>query len=199
MNSKRTFIVLSIGVVVGVFALFGATYEAQSLIASQANKLRGQRLQIQTLDAEATALTSAKHDIKKYQGLSDIAKSIVPQDKDQALTVREIVSIAAKQGISIGSVTFPSSSLGGGIGSATPNPNQSQLLPVVGIPGVYYLQITVQSNGSQTVPYNKFISFLDALEHNRRTALVSSIALTPDSKNNNNVGFNLTLDEYIKP
>jgi hypothetical protein len=64
---------------------------------------------------------------------------------------------------------------------------------------VYYLQITVQSNGSQTVPYNKFISFLDALEHNRRTALVSSIALTPDSKNSNNVGFNLTLDEYIKP
>jgi hypothetical protein len=72
-------------------------------------------------------------------------------------------------------------------------------LPVVGIPGVYYLQITVQSNGSQTVPYNKFISFLDALEHNRRTALVSAIALTPDSKNSNNVGFNLTLDEYIKP
>jgi hypothetical protein len=199
MSSKRTFILLLAGLAVGLVALFAATYEAQGLIASQANKLRDQRLQIQTLDAEATALTSAKRDIKKYQDLADIAKSIVPQDKDQALTVREIVSIAAKQGIAIGSVTFPSSSLGGGVGGTTTNPNQSQLLPVAGIPGVYYLQITVQSNGSQTVPYNKFISFLDALEHNRRTALVSSIALTPDSKNSNNVGFNLTLDEYIKP
>lgn len=199
MTSKRTFILLSVGLVIGVVALFGATYEAQGLIVTQANKLRGQRLQIQTLDAEATALLNAKRDIKKYQGLSDIAQSIVPQDKDQALTVREIVAIAAKQGISIGSVTFPASSLGGGIGTVTTNPNQSQLLPVVGLPGVFYLQITVQSNGSQTVPYNKFIGFLDALEHNRRTALVSSIALTPDSKNSNNVGFNLTLDEYIKP
>lgn len=199
MTSKRMFFILSFGLLVGIVGLFGATYEAQNLIAAQANKLRDQRLQIQTLDAEATALNSAKRDIKKYQRLSDIARSIVPQDKDQAQTVREIVSIAGKQGISIGSVTFPSSSLGGGIGGATTNPNQSQLLPVTGIPGVYYLQITVQSNGSQTVPYAKFISFLDALEHNRRTALVSSIALTPDSKNNNNVGFNLTLDEYIKP
>jgi hypothetical protein len=72
-------------------------------------------------------------------------------------------------------------------------------LPVQGISGVSYLQVTVQSNGSSTVPYDKFIAFLNALEHNRRTALVSSIVLTPDSKNSNNVGFTLTLDEYIKP
>jgi hypothetical protein len=198
MTSKRIFWLLSSAVMLGVATLFVATYLAQGLIVKQADTLRNQRLQIQTLDAEATALTSAKRDVKKYQNLADIAKNIVPQDKDQAQTVREIVSIATKQGISIGSVTFPSSTLGGGIGITT-NPNQSQLLPVTGIPGVFYLQATVQSDGTSTVPYNKFIAFLNALEHNRRTALVSSIALTPDSKNSNNVGFTLTLDEYIKP
>jgi hypothetical protein len=198
MSSKKVFWLLSSAVMLGVVALFVATYFAQSLIAKQSDTLKNQRLQIKTLDAEATALTSAKRDVKKYQNLADIAKSIVPQDKDQAQTVREIVSIAAKQGIAIGSVTFPSSTLGGGIG-VTVNPNQSQLLPVKGIAGVFYLQATVQSDGTSTVPYNKFLAFLSALEHNRRTALVSSIVLTPDSKNSNNVGFTLTLDEYIKP
>ena len=38
-----------------------------------------------------------------------------------------------------------------------------------------------------------------ALENNRRTALVSAIALQPDAKDPNNVGFTLTIDEYIKP
>jgi len=198
MSSKRTFYVLLAIFGVCLLGLFGVTFLAEKLVAKQADTLKSQRLQIQTLDSEATGLASAKRDIKKYQGLADIAKSIVPQDKDQAQTVREIVGIAAKQGISIGSVTFPTSSLGG-LGTTATKANQSQLQPVVGISGVLYLQITVQSDGNSTVPYNKFIAFLNALEHNRRTALVSAITLTPDSKNSNNVGFSLTLDEYIKP
>jgi hypothetical protein len=43
------------------------------------------------------------------------------------------------------------------------------------------------------------LDFLKGLENNRRTALVSDITITPDSKNSSNVSFNLTLDEYIKP
>jgi hypothetical protein len=200
MSSKRTFYLLC-----GVFGLvllglFGATYMANSMISKQADTLKNQRLQTQTLDAEATALAKAKKDVQKYADLAVIAKSIVPQDKDQAQTVREIVNIAAKQGISIGSITFPTSSLGNTPGVVSPGTAaKSQLAPVKDIPGVYFLQVTVQSNGSATVPYNRFISFLNALEHNRRTALVSAITLTPDSKNSNNVSFTLTLDEYLKP
>ena len=197
MSSKQTFWVL-IGVLAILTAgLFGATYGANKLVASKSQTLKDQRLQTKTLDAESTALTHAKTDIAKYQNLADIAKSIVPQDKDQAQTVREIVKIAAAQGIQIGSVTFPTSSLGNGTGNA--NVDKSQLQPVPGIPGVYYLQLTVQSSSGSSVPSSKFLAFLNALERNRRTALVSAITLTPDSKNTNNVGFTLTLDEYIKP
>jgi hypothetical protein len=199
MNSKRTFYVMCSILLLIIAGLFGATYFANGMLANQGNTLRDQRLQTQTLDAESTALAKAKVDIKKYQDLAVIAANIVPQDKDQAQTVREIVNIAAKQGISIGSITFPTSTLGNTPGTSSASASKSQLEAVKGIPGVYYLQVTVQSDTSSSVPYSRFISFLEALEHNRRTALVSAITLTPDAKNSSNVSFTLTLDEYLKP
>jgi hypothetical protein len=197
MNSKQLFWVQLAVLALLVGGLFGATYVAHGLIVKQADTLRDQRLQTQTLDAESTALSKAKKDIAKYQSLATIAKNIVPQDKDQAQTVREIVNIAASKGISIGSITFPTSTLGSAPGAA--GANKSQLAPVKGLSGVYYLQLRVQSKDNASVPYDRFLAFLNALEHNRRTALVSSITLTPDGNNSNNVVFALTLDEYIKP
>jgi hypothetical protein len=200
MSSKRTFFVLCGLLIVLVAGLVAGTYVVNGMITKQADQIKKQRLQIQSLDAQSTALVKAKQDVEKYEDLAVIAKSIVPQDKDQAQTVREIVKIAGRQGIRIGSITFPTSSLGGSIGTkAVGNPAQSQLQPVKGITGVFNLQITVQSDSSTSVPYSKFLSFLAALEHNRRTALVSGITLTPDAKNSSNVSFTLTLDEYIKP
>lgn len=199
MNSKRVFWIQLAVLLLLVVAIFGAAYFVNGLIVKQSNILKAQRLQTQTLDAESTALAKAKKDIVKYKDLADIAKNIVPQDKDQAQTVREIVNIAASKGISIGSITFPTSSLGALPGAAAAKGGQSQLTPVKGLSGVYSLELNVQSRTGTAVPYDRFLAFLDALEHNRRTALVTSITLTPDSKNSNNVSFNITLDEYIKP
>lgn len=198
MTSKQTFYVL-IGVnCLLILGIFGAAYGIDKVLSVQSGKLVTQRLEIDTLDAQTTALGKAKKDVAQYSPLANIAKSIVPQDKDQAQTVREIVKIAGDNGIVLGSVSFPSSTLGAatpGVTSKTP----SQLAAVKGIPGVFSLQIIVQSNTGSPVPYNQFINFLSALEHNRRTALVSNITLTPDAKSASNVTFSLTLDEYIKP
>lgn len=197
MNSKRTFFLL-IGIncllVVGVFV---AAMQIDQLLTKKSQDLVNQRLEIQTLDAQNDALGKAKKDVAQYQSLADIAKSIVPQDKSQAQTVREIVNIAAANGIKLGSISFPSSSLGDTTSDS--KLSLSQLEVVKGIPGVYSLQIIVQSDPNSPVPYDKVISFLGALEHNRRTALVSNLTLAPDSKNASNLSFTITLDEYIKP
>lgn len=198
MNSKRTYFVL-LGVnCVLIFALLAGAYVANSLLVSRSKRLVEQRLQTSTLNAQATALGKAKQDVANYSELSNIAKSIVPQDKDQAQTVREIVNIAAKNGIKLGSITFPSSTLGQ---KATPGTTSSisQLAAVPGLSGVLSLQIVVQSDPNAPILYSKLLDFLDDLEHNRRTALVSDISLTPNSNNNNKLTFNLTLDEYLKP
>jgi hypothetical protein len=72
-------------------------------------------------------------------------------------------------------------------------------LAVPNIPGVYQLQITVEGDSSKPVQYNSFLNFLTALEHNRRTAQVSTVSIAPSASNPNLLSFTLTLEEYIKP
>jgi hypothetical protein len=207
MNSKRLNWLLMGIVALLILGLLGGAYGVNSLLVKHANSLTSLKAKNQALEQEKLALAKAKQDIKKYSELEKITKTVVPEDKSQAEAVREIVNIASDNSIVLGSITFPASTLGTGVGgkATTPAPvnsktaGLSQLTPVKNIPGVYQLQIVVNSDPDHPVPYNRFIAFLDDLEHNRRTAQVSSITLQPDPNNRTNLSFNLTLNEYIKP
>lgn len=206
MTSKRLRLIL-IGLMGLLFiGLIAGTYEADQLLKSQANKLITLKAKTQALAAEQLGLTKAKIDIKTYSDLESIAKSVVPQDKDQAEAVREIVNIAAANGISLATISFPASNLGSTTTSAASavtttktTASLSQLQPVKNISGVYQLQINVVGDSTKPVAYDKFISFLSALEHNRRTAQVSTISIQPNLTNRNLLTFTLSLNEYIKP
>jgi acyl-CoA reductase-like NAD-dependent aldehyde dehydrogenase len=213
--TKRLYIVLIAAIGLLLIGLAAGAYGANNLLAAQATKLTNLKAKSLALDQEQQSFIKAKKDIKTYAGLEKIAQAVVPEDKDQAQTVREIVNIAAANNISLSAINFPVSTLGGAAaaqssqGVATsPSPSASsnlsagklsQLIPVKSIPGVYNLLITVQSDSNNPVPYTSFISFLDALEHNRRTAQISTITLQPNSTNRNLLNFTLTLNEYIKP
>lgn len=193
LTPKRLYFVLAglLGIAFAVL-LLGA-YAATMILQTRAQSVRDARLEVMVLEEKQRQLTKARADVKKYQGLADIARHIVPQDKDQAQTVREIVNIAEQNGIKLGAITFPTSSLG------DKKAQFSQLTPVTGLSGVLSLEITVQSDSSSPATFPNFLAFLDALEHNRRTALVTGISLTPDSASANRLSFTLTLNEYVKP
>lgn len=214
MTTKRVYYVmlglvglLCIGMLVG-------TYQVNSLLESKAKKLVDLKLKSEVVSSQQTGLQRAKKQVAQYSGFEATAKTIVPQDKDQAQAVREITKIANESGIRrLSSVTFPLSTLGGiggsssqsTSGSTTPATNTgkksglTQLLPVKGMTGVYSLQITIQQTAEAAIPYNQFLTFLEKLEQNRRTAQVTSIILQPDSSNPNMVAFTLTINEFIKP
>lgn len=220
MTSKRLHLVLLIALGLLLIGLVGGVYGTNKLLGGQADKLLGLKAKDQALSQEQLTLNQAKKDIKTYEGLNKIAQAVVPQDKNQAEAVQEIVNIAAENGVALSSINFPASSLGllpngtnstsGSSGTAsgtaaTPAAGAnsranslSQLTPVKNIPGVYELPITI-SNAPNFVQYDKFISFLSDLEHNRRTAQVQSITIQPNVQNRNQLTFNLTLSEYIKP
>ena len=197
MNSKRLYFTMLGAIALLVIGLIGGAYGVNKMLDAESQRLVNDRLQIKVLAEEQTQLTKAKQDIIKYQSLANIAKSVVPQDKDQAQAVRQIVDIASANGIVLGSISFPASTLGTSNKGGTQQ--LSQLSPVAGIQGVYSLQLNVQSDSNKPVPYNQFIGFLSALEHNRRTALVASITIQPNNKDNSTLAFTLILDEYIKP
>jgi hypothetical protein len=196
MNAKRTYFLLIGCICLALAVLFGGVYGATTLLQQSAKQLVDAKTHNAILAEKQTQLTKAKADIVKYQSLGDIAKNIVPQDKDQAETVREIVTVAGNTGLKLGSITFPASTLGG-TGAAAAKP--SQLVPVKNISGVYSLDITVQADTASPITFSRFVSFLDALEHNRRTALVKGVSITPDAANPSLLTFTLNISEYVKP
>jgi len=192
--------------------IIGGAYEVNGLLQHKSTALVNLKLEDQVLSSQQVGLTKAKKDVATYNGLNQIAKTIVPQDKDQAQAVLEISNLASASGIrQLGSITFPASSLGG-LGNSSPSTttptstststtknNLTQLTPVVGISGVYQLQITITQSSDDAVPYTQFINFLSKLEQNRRTAQVNSITLTPNVTDSSKVAFTLVINEFIKP
>lgn len=188
--------------------IFGAAYLGNSLLQKQANKLVGLKLDSKVAVEQESSLAQAKKDIAKYSELESEAKVIVPQDKDQAEAVKEIVKIASGSGIKLGSISFPTSTLGqkatkssgsSKSSSSTAKVPFTQVEKVTDIPGLYSMSITVQSSKDMPVTYNDLINFLNRLEQNRRTAQVTGVTITPDSKNPNNLSFSLIINLYIKP
>lgn len=210
MSAKKTFYVM-IGVVsLLVIGSVAAVILGNKHLARQSKQLVELKLESRLLEEQQTALIQANRDIEKYADLEKAAKAIVPQDKDQARTVREISKIAADSGIVLTSINFQSSNLGTVVPKPTANsdsdsatstpavPPLSQVNSVAGISGVYALEITVVSDTSKPVPYQRFLDFLARLESNRRTSHVDNINLTP-SGDGSNLSFVLKLNAYVKP
>ncbi len=195
MGSKRlSQILIGLLVLLGM-GLLGSVYGANKMLVSKSSELTALKATALGTAQQETELVAAKKDVETYRELNQIAQSIVPQDKDQAKTVSEIVNLANASGIPrLSSVSFPPSTLGG-----VKSTKITQATPVKGTPGVYRLQITVTQATTEPISYSSFITFLSKLERNRRTALVSSINVQPDATRPDAVSFTLVIDEFIKP
>lgn len=212
MNSKKVFFIM-LGVVIFLLtACIGVIYTGDKMLQARAAKLQELKLEEAELEQKKNLLTQAQLDVEKYGYISDIAKSVVPQDKDQARAVREINQIAALSDVTLNSITFPNSTLGEkkkatpapetpAADGATPAPAPpaiSQAVPVTGISGVYSLEMDITSG--QDIPYYNMLQFLSRLEKNRRTAQVTEVRVTPvDPGVSSRVSFTLKLKIFIKP
>ena len=212
MNSKRVYFVMLAAIGLLFLGLLAGTYGINLLLQKDATTLTSTKAQYATLSAQQQGLAAAKKQVAKYADLEKIAQTIVPQDKDQAAAVREIANLATESGIKqLSSISFHASTLGTPTSVAptgsttTPAPVSSnssgltQLTPVIGLPGVYQLPITITQTADNHVTYAQFYDFLTRLEQNRRTAQVSAVTLQPDPINPGNVAFTLILNEFIKP
>ncbi len=223
MKAKKVFYGLIIvsfllcGLIVGTAVLGNIVFKKQF------EKLSLLKARNQILEQQSLSLIKAKQDVEQYSELNDITRQIVPQDKDQARTVLEINRIAQESGIRLSSISFEPSTLGEsrpvtpapssnpeGSSSSTTAPQQAatspaatskaltQVQPVSGIPGVYSLGIIIQTDENDTVSYDRFLTFLEKLESNRRTAHVSRISITPEN-GGADVTFSLTLNAFVRP
>src|SRR3990167_2987963 len=112
MNGKRAYFIMIGAVCALTLGSITAVFFGDKILQSKAKNLTNLKLDNKVLDEQQTSLAQAKKDIEKYSELEQIAKSVVPQDKDQAEVVREIVKVASDNGVKLSSISFPSSSLG---------------------------------------------------------------------------------------
>lgn len=217
MNSKKVFFGMLGLVVLLSAAAAGLLVLGDQLLSKESKKLVELRLEEHLLDQQQASLLKAQKDIEEYADLEKTVQAVVPQDKDQARAVREIIRIAGESGIKISSIDFPSSSLGAKPSKSSGNQNPdapggssapkkkeapvSQAEKVDGIDGVYSLQMNIVPDASRPVSYYKFLEFLSKLENNRRTAQVTSVKIEPvgDSSINPAVTFSLTINIFVKP
>ncbi len=201
MTSKKLFLGLIGLLAVLCLGLLMSVRVADGMLGRKSDSLVKLKAENQALAEQQTQLSKDKRDIAKYAELNKIAKTVVPQDKDQARAVREIVNLAEQSGIpKLSSIAFAPSTLGGPAGSTQKaTPRFTQVTPVKGIPGVFNLQLTITQSTTDLVPYTNFIIFLSKLEQNRRTAQVSSITIQPDQKTPDKIAFTLVINEFIKP
>jgi hypothetical protein len=198
MTTKQFHYFLIGFLVVAAFSILVAANEANSLLITQSGDLIKAKAKVTALDKEQQQLVVDKQQINKYQSLNQIAKAVVPQDKNQAEAVREIVNLAAQSGIpQLSSITFPASTLGGV--SSGSSKGITQVTSVSGIPGVFDLPITVSQDATNPVNYSNFLNFLSSLEKNRRTAVMKSITVEPKPTNPSDVSFTLVIEEFIRP
>jgi hypothetical protein len=201
MNSRKLFFVLLALIILinagGVALLvFG-----NKMLDKQNTKLTELKVESNTLDVVQQSLVKAKKDVEKYKDLAQVVETVVPQEKDQVRTIREIVQIAQESGVPVDSINFPSSTLGntnktGSPAAAASSTANTQTQKVDGLSNVERLEITIAS--TREVAYENFILFLQKLEQNRRTAQVSSITITPSGVDKTSVSYSLVLNVYIK-
>jgi hypothetical protein len=198
MNSTKRINYIMLGVnALLVVLIISVVFLGDKALQKHSDELINNKLEVALLQSQQEELVQARGDIDNYSELSEIVNQVVPQDKDPAVTTREIIQLAKKAGVSIGSISFPSSNLGSTVKKSAEAITQAE--PVKGTTGLYTLAVTVVSDNAKPSSYAQLIDFLENLENNRRTAQVSQINIQPDQTNSSELTFTLTLTVYLKP
>lgn len=199
-SSFKLYIGLVAACVLLLFGAIGITQLGGNMLEQQGKDLGIAKVENAAANNRQDNLTRAQANIAKYENLYTIARGILPQEKDQARTVREIVSLAGQNGITLSQLSFPSSSLGNTKrGSASTSVDQTQLTPVKGSNGLYVMPITIASGSGNAVPYSQAMNFLRALQGNRLTANIQSVDANPSTENRNLISFSIVLNIYVRP
>jgi len=208
LDSKKFFYVMLTIFILSIVGGGGMLFLANSMLTKRSQNVVDLKLESAEIEAQLTAYQAAKKDVEKYSYLNTIITSALPQDKDQARSVREIFLLAQQAGITIKSIQFPSSTLGGAAGGPVTTPaaassTVTQAKPVTGLVGVYSIEaiVTPAADGKDNiVKYSQLISLLEKIESNRRAMQVASIQLSPlGAGSSDSISFTLTLNIFIKP
>ena len=209
MSPKKLYFALLATITFMIIGSFGLVWEASNWLSKRGQSTVNLKLDILGLEQKQKAGIRATNDLLKYK--QDIAnlESVIPTQKDQVDALSQLIKIGDENGVTFGSITFPSSELGNVVApkpvavttedtkatapaltpSTTPAPQAApkktitQAKPVEGVPGLYEIQIALsdiaQKSTSKGLTYEQLLSLLRSIEQNKRIMQMNTISITP--------------------
>jgi len=217
--AKRLSYVLSGLMLLQFLGMVLLTLFANTWLTSKSDNIVTLKLDTTLLEEKQKASQRALIDLDKYEATRVLLEKIVPKSKDQAKTIGELQKIAEETDVTISTITFPASELGNSSSNATvvgTTPTAaatdtnavSQAKPVSNIPGLLGIEVSLSqidkkggASGSG-MSYNQLISFLEAVEKNRRTMQIKTLQVLPIKSSTGSIsGYSLTvtMNIFVKP
>ncbi len=223
MNSKKLRTILLGLIGFGVLLFLAVAVIGLSSLKAKSQGVSKLKLDSRVADDQLASLVQAKGQIAQYAYFKDVAKTVLPTDKDQARVILDLFQLADQSGLSIQGIGFPLSTLGvtsstsaATIGQSTPVVSAvgvtqkdllSQAKPVQGINGLYSVQLVINVESGNSVSedkrptYPKLIDFLTRVENDRRTAQIAQVSILPQDSDlaSAYISFGLTINIFIRP
>lgn len=189
ISTKRTFYALLAINVILVGCIVGVYFFATKYAKQKSTEIAVLKADIETNDQKLTSYKELESSLSKSKELEQIAKEVLPQDKNQSVALNEIEEFAKNAGINIKQITFNTPS-----GKATSGPT---LTSPSSLKGVSVLSVGVKADKMQ---YEQLLAFLKEVESNRRRMQVTSISLAPSTTSLGTLErADLSIDVYLKP
>jgi hypothetical protein len=223
MTAKKLFKVLLGALLAVVAGSILMVWQAKNWLTGRSAVIITSKLDVAELESTYNQGLRARTELLTYNTLLSSVDDILPEDKDQVNALSQIIKISDEVGITINTISFPSSELGSAKpvapkavettndkpseapAVATPTQAITQAKPVDGLPGIYALQVRldgITQKGSVNGPtYDQVLSLLRAVERNQRTLQITSLGITPvkDSSGSTTYQVAITLNLFIKP
>lgn len=188
-KAKRTFYMLIAINVLLIGGIVGAYLFASNFAKQKSKEIAVLKADIETNDQTLNSHRELERSLSQSKELAEIAKEVLPQDKNQSLALQEINKFASESGVAIKQVTFNTPSNKKSTGPTLTSPSN--------LKGVSVLSVSVKADKMQ---YEQLLTLLKKFEDNRRRMQVTSISLAPSTSNLGQLDrVDLLVDIYLKP
>lgn len=210
INAKRLNFVLYGVLGLMVIGAFLLTVYTNKWLTNRSHDLVSVKLDTAALEEKQRNNQRAANELETYKATRQTLEKIIPENKDQAKAIGELLTIASEVGVTISNISFPTSELGTGTkatGSASTAVTQAKA--VDNIPGLLGIEVTLSqidrlgSVSGSGMTYSQLLTFLESVEKNRRTMQIKTIEVLPlkAAANSAITGYALTLkmNIFVKP
>lgn len=166
MTPRKMNLALKITAGLVIVASLVFLYFANNRLSNIAKETASLKAQIEVSDNQLQIYEVTKKRVESLSYVEGLANQVLPATEDQSVIVAEITQFARNSNLQIGEINFIE---GQAAGSKKAAP----------ISGVKVTAFTIQIGGGAT--FENLLSFLRAIEGNRRKSQVTSINISPDS------------------